>query len=108
MTHNVYHIVQHDDGWAVRLQGSPTLSATTATRAEAVDAAGEILRVLGSGRLVVHGEDGRIERGYAMDALPTAEERRARSRRWAIAGGVLGTAFVLGRAAAIARRDAGR
>jgi|GEM_PF-2527441 len=105
-TRNVYHIVQHDDGWAVRLQGASSPSATAPTRAEAIEAAGEILHLLGSGRLVVHGEDGRIERGYAMDAIPTAEERRARSTRWAIAAGVLGTAFVIGLAAAIARRDA--
>ncbi len=105
MTRNVYHIVQHDDGWAVRLQGSPTPSATTDTRAEAVEAASEILRLLGNGRLVVHGEDGRIERGYSLDALESAEERRARATRWAVAAAVLGTAFVVGLAAAIARRD---
>lgn len=106
MTRNVYHIVQHDDDWIVRLQGASTPSATAPSRAEAIEAAGEILRLLGNGRLVVHGEDGRIERGYSLDALETAEERRARATTWAIAAGVLGTAFVIGLAAAIARRDA--
>lgn len=99
---NVYHIVTHEDGWAARLQGAPTPSATAPTRAEALESAAEILRLLGNGRVVVHGDDGRIEHSYSLETLESADERRARARRWAWAAGVLGVAFVGG--LAVARR----
>ena len=97
---NVYHVVPHDDGWAVRLEGSSTVSAEADSRGEAVEAAAQFLRLLGDGRVVVHDDDGRIERGYTLQTLATREQRR----RWALAAGVLGAAFVVGLAVAAARR----
>lgn len=97
---NVYHIVPQDDRWAVRLEGSPTVSAETETRGEAVEAAAEFLRLLGTGRVVMHDADGRIETAYSLSTLQTREERH----RWGIAAGVLGVAFVIGLAVAVAKR----
>lgn len=67
---NVYHVVPHDGRWAVRLEGSATVSAETDDRAAAVDLAADILKSFGSGRVVVHDRDGLIEAVHALDALP--------------------------------------
>ena len=97
---NVYHVVPHDDGWAVRLEGSPTASATTDSRGDAIEAATGFLRLLGDGRVVVHDDDGRIESGFSLASIPSRETRR----RWTLAVGVLGGAFLVGLAVAAARR----
>lgn len=97
---NVYHVVPHDDGWAVKLEGSSTVSAETASRGDAIEAAARYLKLLGDGRVVVHDGDGRIETGYTLQSLATREQRR----RWALAAGVLGVAFVVGLAVAASRR----
>ena len=66
---NVYHVTPRDERWIARLQGSPTPSATADTREEAVRLAERFLRQLGSGRVVVHGADGRIENVHTLQDL---------------------------------------
>lgn len=71
---NVYHIV-HDDGrWLAKLEGSPTHSAEDASRETVVLRAADFVRRFGSGRIVVHGENGQIETVHSFDELPTARK----------------------------------
>jgi hypothetical protein len=73
--YNVYHVVPRDDQWVARLQGSPTVSATTESREEAIGEAERIVRQLGAGRIVVHGADGAIERVHTFDQITGGRER---------------------------------
>ena len=72
-TSNVYHVVPRDDAWGVRLEGSPTLSYESDDRDDAVLRASGYVRDLGAGRVVVHGEGGRIETVHTYDRLPAPE-----------------------------------
>lgn len=72
---NVYHVVPHDDRWAVRREGSEVVSAEADTDDLALQSAVDIVRTLGIGRVVVHGEDGKIAAVHTYDQLPTFEER---------------------------------
>ncbi|WP_412062902.1 DUF2188 domain-containing protein [Rubrivirga sp. IMCC45206] len=67
---NVYHVVPHDSRWAVRLEGSPSLSYEADDRDAAVDRASGYIRQLGMGRVVVHSDEGRIETVHTFDQLP--------------------------------------
>lgn len=67
---NVYHVVPHEERWAVRLEGSPSLSFEAADRDDAVDRAAGYVRQLGSGRVVVHADSGQIETVHTFDQLP--------------------------------------
>ena len=69
---NVYHVVPTDDGWGVRLEGSPSLSYESGDRDAAVDRAASYVRTWGSGRVVVHAEGGQIETVHTFDELPVA------------------------------------
>ena len=72
---NVYHVVPFEDRWAVRREGASAPSAHGDTDDAALQAAVEIVRTLGVGRVVVHGDDGRIAAVHTYDQLPTFEER---------------------------------
>ncbi|WP_412067391.1 DUF2188 domain-containing protein [Rubrivirga sp. IMCC43871] len=67
---NVYHVVPHDGRWAVRLEGSPSLSFESDGRDAALDRASGYVRQLGVGRVVVHSEQGQIETVHTFDQLP--------------------------------------
>ncbi|GAB5534405.1 MAG: hypothetical protein Rubg2KO_06540 [Rubricoccaceae bacterium] len=69
---NVYHVVHSDDRWVAKLEGSPTHSAEDATRDTVVLKAADYVRRFGSGRVVVHAENGQIETVHSFDELPTA------------------------------------
>ena len=97
---NVYHVAPRDERWIARLQGSPTPSATADTREEAVRLAERYLRQLGSGRVVVHGADGRIENVYSLGELArrpdTGGTLRPPRSFWIgalVAGGLVGIAL---------------
>ena len=69
---NVYHVVQDDDRWIAKLEGSPTHSAADASRDVVVLKAADFVRRFGSGRIVVHADNGQIETVHSFDELPSA------------------------------------
>lgn len=68
-SYNVYHVVPRDGRWVARLQGSPSVSADGDSRDAVVDEAEAIVRQLGAGRIVVHGEDGAIEKVHTYEQI---------------------------------------
>ena len=71
---NVYHVVHADDRWVAKLEGSPAHSAEDKTRDTVVLKAADFVRRFGSGRIVVHSENGQIETVHSFDELPTASQ----------------------------------
>ena len=69
---NVYHVVHSEDRWVAKLEGSPVHSAEDASRDTVVLKAADYVRRFGSGRVVVHNENGQIETVHSFDELPTA------------------------------------
>ena len=76
---SVYHVVPRDGQWAVKLEGAERASRVTDERDHAVDAADGFIRSLGSGRVVIHREDGTIESVHTYDSLPAPIET---GREW--------------------------
>lgn len=70
------HVVQHDDGWAVRGEGNSRVTSTHTTQADAIDAARQIARNQQS-ELLVHGRDGRIRArdSFGGDPCPPRDRR---------------------------------
>ncbi len=60
MPRNERHVVHDEDGWKVVAPNADRASARTATQAEAIDRAREILANNGGGEIVIHRPDGRI------------------------------------------------
>lgn len=54
------HIVPHDDGWAVKNEGSQRASSVHTTQAQAYEAARDSLHKSGGGEISIHGKDGQI------------------------------------------------
>ena len=73
--HNVYHVVPRDGRWVARLQGSPSVSAEADRRDDAVEAAERIIRQLGTGRIVIHGDDGAIESVHTFEQILAEREK---------------------------------
>ena len=69
----MYPVAPHDERWAVRLEGSPTLSFETDERDDAIAQASSYVRQLGAGRIVVPAETGQIETVHTYDQLPAPE-----------------------------------
>ena len=67
--HNVYHIVPRNGRWAARLQGSPTVSLEADSRSAALEGTEAIVRQLGDGRIVLHGEGGAIESVHTFEQI---------------------------------------
>ena len=63
----IYHVVPHEDRWAVRKQNSQHNSRVTDNKDEAVEIATRFARNQTPSRVVLHDEDGRIDekRDYA-------------------------------------------
>lgn len=101
-SYNVYHVVPRDGRWVARLQGSPSVSAEAETRAAVMDEAERIIRQLGSGRIVLHGEDGAIERVHTFEQL-TAEPSSPWLTRPVLIGVAAGCFLALGVALASRR-----
>lgn len=99
-SYNVYHVVPRDGRWVARLQGSPTVSAEADSRAEVVRQAEQILRQLGAGRIVLHGEDGAIERVETFEQI--GENRSGGVSRPVLLG--IAAACFVGLGIALARR----
>ena len=82
-SYNVYHVTHRDGRWVARLQGSPAISASAPTRDEAVAATEGIIRQLGAGRIVLHAQDGVIERVHTFEQItaPGGDWTRALTSR---------------------------
>jgi len=65
------HIVPHDGGWAVRKEGSKRVTSEHRTKAEA-ETVGRAIAVNQGAELVVHREDGTIQRrdSHGNDPFP--------------------------------------
>lgn len=62
--HNVVHVVEHDEGWAVKKTHAEKASGVFDRQAEAIDRARELA---GRGEVVVHGRNGKIRRLTPFD-----------------------------------------
>ncbi|MDX1530283.1 MAG: DUF2188 domain-containing protein [Rhodothermales bacterium] len=63
----VYHVVPHDGDWAVKEQGVDDPVRILPTRAEAIDHAEGRARSRVPSRVIIHADDGLIERQRAYD-----------------------------------------
>jgi poly(hydroxyalkanoate) granule-associated protein len=61
----VYHVVPHDEGWAVEKEGATRATSVHGTKSEAVSAGRERAKSGASGRLVIHRQDGTIQDSFA-------------------------------------------
>lgn len=68
-TTKVYHVVPHEDGWAVKQEGVETPLFETGTKADALELARERARLEEPSRLVVHRKDGTVmeQTAYGTD-----------------------------------------
>lgn len=65
------HVVPHEDGWAVRGEGSERVTSIHDTQRQAIERGREIAQNQGS-ELLIHGENGRIRArdSYGNDPYP--------------------------------------
>jgi uncharacterized protein YdaT len=65
------HVVQREDGWAVRGEGNARDTAHTQTQREAIERARGIAQNQGS-EVIIHGRDGKIRErnSYGNDPYP--------------------------------------
>lgn len=56
-----FHVVPHDEGWAVEKEGASRATSVHSVKAEAVKAGRERAKAGASGRLVIHRQDGTIQ-----------------------------------------------
>ena len=61
----VYHVVPHEDGWAVEKEGGSRATSVHGTKAEAVSAGRDLAKSAAPGRLVLHRQDGTIQDTYS-------------------------------------------
>jgi uncharacterized protein YdaT len=76
MTKKNQHVVPHEDGWAVRREGSEKVTRTTRTQKEAIDIARQIAQNQGS-EVVTHRPNGRIrdKDSYGHDPHPPKDKK---------------------------------
>lgn len=70
MSKNV-HVVPHQDGWAVRIEGNGRVTSVHQTQRDAIDSGRDRARRDGS-EFLIHGENGRIRDrdSYGNDPFP--------------------------------------
>lgn len=61
----VYHVVPHEDGWAVEKEGASRAASVHSTKAEAVAAGRGLAKAAEPGRLVLHRQDGTVQDTYS-------------------------------------------
>ena len=61
----VYHVVPHDEGWAVEKEGASRATSVHGVKAEAVSAGRERAKSGEAGRLVIHRQDGTIQDSFS-------------------------------------------
>lgn len=71
MSTNNVHIVPHEQGWAVRIEGNERVTSIHPTQEDAANAGRDRARREGS-ELLIHGENGRIRErnSYGEDPFP--------------------------------------
>lgn len=76
MPRKEYHVVPHNDGWAVKKNNASKSSACTITKSDAVNKARELSKNSGS-EMVVHGKDGKIQysNSYGNDPCPPKDKK---------------------------------
>ena len=76
MPRKEYHVVPHENGWAVKKSNASKSSACTSTKADAVNKAKELSKNSGS-EMVVHGKNGKIQysNSYGNDPCPPKDKK---------------------------------
>jgi hypothetical protein len=71
-----YHVVPHNDGWAVRREGAERVSSQHGTQTEAIQAGQSLARNHGT-ELVIHRPDGTIRDSdsYGRDPSPPRDRK---------------------------------
>ena len=67
-TDAVYHVVPHDEGWAVKKEGNTRASSVHSTKNEAVESARATAGDQAPSRLVIHKKDGTIQDTVSYEA----------------------------------------
>lgn len=60
-----FHVVPHDEGWAVEKEGASRATSVHGTKSEAVSAGRERAKSGATGRLVIHRQDGTIQDSFS-------------------------------------------
>jgi hypothetical protein len=70
------HVVPHNDGWAVRKEGSNRASSVHDTQKDAI-ASARLSAIKSRGELVIHGRNGRIrdKDSYGNDPCPPPDTK---------------------------------
>lgn len=63
----VYHVTPDGDGWSVKGEGAKNAVSRHSTKKEGVSAAREIAQANAPSRLVIHRQDGSIQRSHEYD-----------------------------------------
>lgn len=76
MPRKEYHVVPHENGWAVKKNNASKSSACTSTKSDAVIKAKELSKNSGS-EMVVHGKNGKIQysNSYGKDPCPPKDKK---------------------------------
>lgn len=71
-----YHVVPHEQGWAVKAEGSQRASAVQPTQQQAIDVGRQLAQSQHS-ELRIHGRDGRIRDSdsYGNDPVPPRDQK---------------------------------
>ena len=67
-TDTVYHVVPHDEGWAVEKEGASRASSVHSTKSDAVSAGRDLAKGSEPSRLVVHRQNGTIQDNFSYGA----------------------------------------
>lgn len=63
----IYHVTPDGDGWSVKGEGAKGAVSRQPTKKEAVSAAREVAQANAPSRLVIHRQDGSIQRAHEYD-----------------------------------------
>lgn len=76
MPRKEYHVVPHENGWAVKKNNASKSSACTSTKSDAVSKAKGLSKNSGS-EMVVHGKNGKIQysNSYGNDPCPPKDKK---------------------------------
>ena len=76
MPRKEYHVVPHENGWAVKKNNASKSSACISTKSDAVSKAKELSKNSGS-EMVVHGKNGKIQysNSYGNDSCPPKDKK---------------------------------
>lgn len=66
----VYHVTKDTDGWQVKAEGADRATARTSSKEQAVAKATELAKAAELGQLIIHREDGSIEKEHTYGKDP--------------------------------------